>query len=211
MHLNHRLTMLNSGLGSGTPGSTWAEPWPHWPPLEPIDKELLEARYVCGNIVAGALLAATVIANHIIGVGSITPAEHASALQTLKKIADLGDAAAPSYIGLALAQPGAAQDIIESTRYYRMAVERGNKNAPAVLGNLMLQHGGDAVQCVDLFKLSIARGGRYGHRFLADVLYQGAPGVPQDRHQALLLYEDAARLGDPVAKMKAVAATNGTG
>lgn len=199
MHLTHKLTMLNSGLGAGTPGSKWAELWPQWPALQASDKETLETRYRFGNIVAGALLAATVLANHIIGIGSITRSEYYESLATLKRISELGDAVAPSYLGLALSQPGNTQDMDGAKQYYRMAVERGNKNAPAALGTLLLQNGGDAVECVDLFKLTIARGGRYGHRYLADVVYHGATGVPQDREYAKQLYGEAARLGDPIA------------
>lgn len=202
MHLCQKLTLLNSGHGESTPGSRWAEPWPHWPAIEDGDKELLESRYVRGNIVAGALLAATILANHVTGVGSIATFECAEAITRLKKITELGDAAAPNYVGLALSMEGSLQNIPESIRYYRIAVERGNKNAPAVLGKLLLNLGHDASECVDLCKLTIARGGRYGHRYLADILIAGAPGVPQDTEEAWRLYEEAANLGDPVAADK---------
>jgi TPR repeat protein len=204
MHLTHKLTMLNSGLGEGTPGSRWAAPWPHWPALDETDKELLAGRYARGNIVAGGLLAATMLANHIEGIGSISRSEYLDALEQLKKLTELGDAAAPSYVAMVLAQPGPGLDIPESVRYYRMAVERGNKNAPALLGKLLLKHniGDGAVESVDLFKLSIARGGRFGSRYLAEVLETGAPSVARDPVESRHLYDEAARFGDPVAFAK---------
>lgn len=205
MHLCQMLVLLNSGHGEATPGSRWADPWPHWPPIADGDKELLASGYARGNIVAGALLASTILANHITNVGTTSFADCSAAIAQLKQITELGDAAAPNYVGLALSLPGPLEDIPEAVRYYRLAVERGNKNAPALLGNLLHRTGGDATECVDLCKLTIARGGRYGHRFLAEILSVGVPGVPQDMEEARRLYQEAANLGDPVAADKVVA------
>jgi hypothetical protein len=197
MHLAQKLVMLNSGHDA--PGSTWAAPWPNWPALEPAEKEALEMGANRGNIVAGALLAALILANHMLGIGTCSTAEFLGAVQELKRITALGDAAAPSYLGRFLSEPGVTQNIPEAIRFSRIAADRGHKHAPAFLAQLLLRNGGDPAESVELCKQSIARGGRYAHRPLADLLRVGAPGVPQDLHEAHRLLEEAARLGDPEA------------
>jgi hypothetical protein len=197
MHLAQKLVMLNSGHDA--PGSTWAAPWPNWPALDPAEKEALELGANRGNIVAGALLAALILANHMLGIGTWTTGEFLGAVEELKRITELGDAAAPSYLGRFLSEPGSMRNIPEAIRFSRIAVDRGQKNAPAFLAQLLLRNGGDPVESVELFRKCIARGGRHAHRPLAEILSVGAPGVPRDLVEAHRLLEEAARLGDPEA------------
>jgi hypothetical protein len=130
---------------------------------------------------------------------------YAAALPELKRLSELGDAAAQVRLGRLYERgEGVAQDYGAALRRYRAAAAQGDATGQAYLGDLYSLGLGmppDWTEAVRWYRLAAAQHEPSSMASLG-FAYQTGQGVPQDWAMGLHWYGEAAQLGDPQAQYR---------
>ncbi len=113
--------------------------------------------------------------------------DYATALRLLRPLAEQGDAAAQTYLGIMYYNGEAVpQDYAQAVKWYRKAAEQGHAGAQINLG-FMYSNGESVPQdhalAVKWYRLAAEQGHDYAQFSLGN-MYRRGQGVPQDNVQA---------------------------
>ena len=114
-------------------------------------------------------------------------ADHATALEPIRLLAEKGNADAQYYLGARYSSgQGVSLDHVEAAKWYRLAANQGLAQAQSDLGDLYKSGLGlpqDFTEAAKWYRLAANQGDAYA-QYLLGFMYRSGYGVPQDLVQA---------------------------
>ena len=143
-------------------------------------------------------------ADFVVGLEAYHRGDYATAMREFRPLAEQGDAAAQTVLGLMYANgEGIPEDYIQAAYWWRKAAEQGDATAQFNLGVMYANGKGvpeDAVQAVYWYRKAAEQGDATAQNNLG-AMYADGEGVPEDAVQAVYWYRKAAEQGEANAQL----------